>query len=89
MGFGPKIVAREFGETEYSIRYVPLGGFVKMLGEDEGDEETQEITPGEEERAFNNKHVFKRMAIVAAGPIFNLLLAFFIYWAVFTFSGNC
>jgi regulator of sigma E protease len=35
LGFGPKIVSKEYGETEYSIRYLPLGGFVKMLGEDD------------------------------------------------------
>jgi len=39
LGFGPKLVSKKIGDTEYSIRYFPLGGFVKMLGEDEGDEE--------------------------------------------------
>jgi len=88
LGFGPKIVAKEIGETEYSIRYVPLGGFVKMLGEDIEDEESQDLSPAEEERAFNNKHALKRMAIVAAGPVFNLMLAFIIYWGLFLFTGN-
>ena len=76
LGFGPKIVARDLGETEYSVRYVPLGGFVKMLGEDEEvEEEPQELSPQDAERAFNNQHPLKRIAIVAAGPIFNLVLA--------------
>ena len=48
LGFGPKITARDWGETEYSIRYFPLGGFVKMLGEDEIDEESEEIAPEDE-----------------------------------------
>ena len=44
LGFGPKIVSRDWGETEYSVRYVPLGGFVKMLGENEDIEEDETIT---------------------------------------------
>ena len=87
LGFGPKIVWKEVGETEYSIRYIPLGGFVKMLGEDEGDEENQDLAPEDAERAFNNKPALQRIAIVAAGPFSNLLLAFFLYWALFFFAG--
>ena len=85
LGFGPIIVAKEVGETEYSIRYVPLGGFVKMLGE---DEETQELPPEDATRSFSNKHPLKRMAIAAAGPLFNLVLAGFLYWGLFFFSGS-
>lgn len=85
LGFGPKIVGRQVGETEYSIRYFPLGGFVKMLGE---DEETEELSPEDEARSFSNKHPLKRMAIAGAGPVFNLVLAFFLYWGLFFFSGT-
>jgi regulator of sigma E protease len=88
LGFGPKIVAKDWGETEYSIRYIPLGGFVKMLGENEDIEEDETITEGDIPRAFNNKHPFKRMAIVLAGPFFNVLLAFLLYWGIFYFSGT-
>jgi regulator of sigma E protease len=88
LGFGPKIAAKEIGETEYSIRYVPLGGFVKMLGEDEGDEGSNDLPPGEAERAFNNQNALKRIAIVAAGPIFNLILALFLFCGIFLISGN-
>lgn len=88
LGFGPKIAGKEIGETEYSIRYVPLGGFVKMLGEDEEDEDSQDLTPEETERAFNYKHPLKRIAIVAAGPIFNLVLALFLFYGLFLISGN-
>jgi regulator of sigma E protease len=87
LGFGPKIVARKWGETEYSIRYIPLGGFVKMLGEDEDIEEDETLTEEDIPRAFNNKHPLKRMAIVVAGPFFNVLLAFILYWGIFYFSG--
>ncbi|MBN2059964.1 MAG: RIP metalloprotease RseP [Deltaproteobacteria bacterium] len=88
LGFGPKILAKKVGETEYSIRYFPLGGFVKMLGEDEEDEESFDIAPEDEERAFNNKHPLKRIAIVAAGPVFNLILAFFLFCGLYLISGK-
>ena len=88
LGFGPKILAKKMGETEYSIRYVPLGGFVKMLGEDEEDEDSVDVTPEDAERSFNNKHVFKRIAIVAAGPIFNLILAFLLFSGLYLISGK-
>lgn len=85
LGFGPKIVGKQVGETEYSIRYFPLGGFVKMLGE---DEETEELSPEDEARSFSNKHPLKRTAIAGAGPLFNLVLAFLLYWGLFFFSGT-
>lgn len=90
LGFGPKIVAKEIGETEYSIRYVPLGGFVKMLGEDEDeeDEDSKPLSPNEMERAFNNQHPLKRIAIVVAGPLFNLVLALFLFCGMFLVVGN-
>jgi regulator of sigma E protease len=59
---------------------------VKLLGED-GDE-TEPIPPGEAQRAFNTQHVMKRMAIVASGPAFNLLLALFLFCGLYLVSGN-
>jgi regulator of sigma E protease len=88
LGFGPKIVAREVGETEYSIRYLPLGGFVKMLGEDELDEESLPIDEKDAERAFNYQHPLKRIAIVAAGPVFNLILSFILFLGLYTLAGD-
>lgn len=87
LGFGPKIASKEIGETEYSVRYIPLGGFVKMLGEDE-EEESLELSPEDAKRAFNNQHPLKRIAIVAAGPFFNLVLALFLFCGLFVISGN-
>ncbi len=89
LGFGPILVGRTFGETEYSIRYFPLGGFVKMLGEDieKAEDESAVLTPEEKARSFSNKHPLKRMAIVASGPVFNLVLALFIFWGVYLISG--
>lgn len=89
LGFGPKIVGKEIGETEYSIRWIPLGGFVKMLGEEvDEEEEAPRLSPQDEKRAFNNQHTLKRIAIVAAGPIFNLLLALFLFCGMYIVSGD-
>jgi regulator of sigma E protease len=75
LGFGPKIVSRKIGETEYLISAFPLGGYVKPLGEEPGEEMMEEEKP----RAFNYQPVWKRIAIVIAGPVFNLVLAFIIF----------
>ena len=87
LGFGYRLVGKKIGETEYLISTVPLGGYVKMLGEN-GDDETEPIPPGDEERAFNHQHVLKRIAIVAAGPLFNLVLALFLFCTLFLISGH-
>ena len=88
LGFGPKIKGKTVGETEYSIRYFPLGGFVKMLGEDPEDEELQGLSPEDAERSFENQHVLKRIAIVAAGPLANIVLALLLFWGLFFISGK-
>ncbi|MBI4681914.1 MAG: RIP metalloprotease RseP [Nitrospirae bacterium] len=75
LGFGPKIIGKKIGETEYLISAIPLGGYVKPLGEEPGEEIKEE----EKQRAFNNQPVWKRAAIVIAGPAFNLVLAFLIF----------
>jgi regulator of sigma E protease len=88
LGFGPVLVAKTFGGTEYSIRYFPLGGFVKLLGEEiENEDDSPELTPEEMEQSFSNKHPLKRIAIVCAGPIFNLVLALLIFCLSFMISG--
>lgn len=80
VGFGKVIYTRHFGngETEWVISAVPLGGYVKMLDEREG-----EVLPEELDRAFNRKPVGQRMLIVIAGPLANFLLAILLYWALF------
>ena len=88
LGFGPKMAGKTVGETEYSIRYFPLGGFVKMLGEDPDDEELQDLTPEDAKRSFENQHVLKRIAIVAAGPTANIVLALLLFCGLFSFSGK-
>jgi regulator of sigma E protease len=78
LGFGPKIFGKKIGETEYVLSWIPLGGFVKLLGES-GDEE---LSPELEKRSFHKQSVWKRMLIVLAGPGFNFLLAIFIFTIV-------
>ena len=72
LGFGPKIIGIKRGETEYLISALPLGGYVKMVGE----ATDEEVKPEDNEKSFANKPVVKRAAIVIAGPIMNLVLAF-------------
>jgi len=79
LGFGPKLVGRRWGETEYLISLLPLGGYVKMLGEDPEEEVKEE----EEERAFWNQPPSRRGAIVSAGPVANLLFASLLFAFIF------
>ncbi|MBZ0169238.1 MAG: RIP metalloprotease RseP [Kofleriaceae bacterium] len=78
LGFGPKIVGFTRGETEYLLSAIPLGGYVKMLGEDP----TEEIV--DPEGSFSAKSVGWRSMIILAGPGSNFLLAIAIFWVVFT-----
>ena len=83
LGFGPRVVGKKIGETEYIISAFPLGGYVKMLGE----ENDEEIIPEEAHRSFSKQPVVKRIAIAAAGPIFNFLLALILFTGIFLISG--
>jgi regulator of sigma E protease len=71
VGFGPKLWVKKVGETEYALSAFPLGGYVKMVGEDPGEE----VKETDIARSFFHQGLWKRVAIVAAGPMFNLLLA--------------
>jgi len=82
LGFGPRIIGRTYGETEYCISAVPLGGYVKILGQDPDEEIEEEDL----DRAFSRKSVWIRMAVVVAGPLFNLLLAVLIFSVVYMFG---
>jgi regulator of sigma E protease len=82
LGFGPRVLGKKYGETEYQISAVPLGGYVKMLGEESGDE----ITDEDRVRAYNFQPVGKRVLIVLAGPFFNILFAAFVF-AMISVSG--
>ena len=80
VGFGKPLLLKRMGEdqTEYVLASIPLGGYVKML-----DEREAEVDASELERSFNRKSVYKRFAIVAAGPVFNFLFAIVAYYLIF------
>jgi regulator of sigma E protease len=80
VGFGRPLWRREYGpdRTEFVVAALPVGGYVRMLDEREG-----EVAPAERPRAFNTQSVGRRAAIVAAGPAFNFLFAIVAYWIIF------
>ncbi len=75
LGFGPKLFGRQIGETEYLLSAIPLGGYVKLFGEDETEATTQE----DRARSFAHQCLWGKVLIVAAGPGFNFILAYFIF----------
>ena len=78
LGFGKALFRwRDKKDTEYVISALPLGGYVKMLDESEG-----EVAPEDRERAFNNQPILVRMLVILAGPLFNFLFAFLTLWLV-------
>ena len=79
LGFGKVLLSRTDRQgTEYSLSLIPLGGYVKML-----DERVEAVPEALRDQAFNNKPVWQRFAIVAAGPIANFVFALFAFWLVF------
>ncbi|ORU93094.1 MAG: zinc metalloprotease [Cycloclasticus sp. symbiont of Bathymodiolus heckerae] len=81
VGFGKPLLTfrRKNDPTEYVIAGIPLGGYVKMLDENEGS-----VDEKEKHLAFNNKSLFSKFLIVLAGPAFNLIFAFFAFWVILT-----
>jgi len=110
IGFGPTLWSRKRGETEFGVKGIPLGGYIRMIGmfppnpkgdvDQESLSRTQtlieslradslaEIHEGEENRAFYNLSVPKKLVIMSGGPITNLLLATFLFAIAFTVIGN-
>lgn len=75
LGFGPRLIGKQWGDTEYLICLIPLGGYVQMLGEGIAEEQVA-VAEEDLQRSFSAKSLPRRMAIVAAGPIMNLMLPF-------------
>lgn len=84
LGFGPKLFGKTVGETEYVISAFPLGGYVKMFGENPDE---QEGAAEEKAVSFAHKSVWQRFVIVFAGPLFNLLFSVFLFFLIFFFVG--
>ena len=85
IGIGRSIYTKRFGkdQTEFSIGLLPLGGYVKMLDDREG-----EVAEEEKKREFNSKPIWQRFCIVLAGPIFNFIFAIFIYSTIYSLGVN-
>jgi regulator of sigma E protease len=79
IGMGPKLVGKKVGDTLYSIRIVPFGGFCRMLGEDEDVEV---------EGSFSSKSIWARIQVVIGGPLFNIILAFVFAILLISLSGT-
>jgi regulator of sigma E protease len=81
VGFGRPLFTKQLNETEWVVAAIPFGGYVKMLDEREGP-----VEPGEVHRAFNRKSVWRRFAIVVAGPVANFLFAIAVYAGLFMYG---
>jgi regulator of sigma E protease len=79
LGFGPRIAGFWRGDTEYVISAVPLGGYVRMLGENPWDD----VRPKDIEHSFANLRLWRRCVIVVAGPLMNLVFPILLYFVVF------
>ena len=79
IGMGPKIYSTQKGETKYSVRLLPLGGYVSMEGED-GE--------SNDPRAFGEKTLLQRASIIFAGPFFNIILTVLLLIPVFSYMGT-
>ena len=79
VGFGPKLWSVKKGETLYSLRLVPLGGFNRILGMDASE--------SDDPRAFSKRPIWTRLLVIAAGSLFNVLLAFVIFWGALLYAG--
>ncbi|MFN2267789.1 MAG: site-2 protease family protein, partial [Desulfonatronovibrio sp.] len=85
LGFGPKLLSFNYGKTEYRLSAVPLGGYVSLVGEADDEELPEKFTPKE---SFARRAPWQRILVVVAGPIFNFILAWFIYWGLFWAHGQ-
>ncbi|PIE75054.1 MAG: RIP metalloprotease RseP [Deltaproteobacteria bacterium] len=83
VGFGPRLFGWKRGMTDYMVSAIPLGGYVKMIGE-----EPDCVIPEEEKKySFTHKNVWKRFLIVGAGPFFNFFLAIILYFFLYLVHG--
>ena len=84
LGFGPRILGKKIGLTDYRISAIPLGGYVKMVGDEPDADVPPELLP----LSFTHTSLTRRFLIVAAGPVFNILLAVVIFFVLFLVSGT-
>jgi regulator of sigma E protease len=85
LGFGPKLLGLTLGRTEYRLSALPLGGYVQLVAQEAEDESTEGFPP---ETWFVRRPAWQRMLVVAAGPVFNLVLAWALYAGLFYHHGR-
>ncbi|PAF54574.1 RIP metalloprotease RseP [Helicobacter sp. 13S00482-2] len=78
IGFGKKICKKTYNGTQYAISLIPLGGYVKLKGQNDADP----LASSDDVDSYSNKNHFQKISILLAGPFFNFILAFFIYVVV-------
>ncbi len=83
LGFGPKLLKKKVGRTQYCLSAIPLGGYVKMVGEEPG----ADLASEDRHLSFTHKNLIRKSLIVAAGPFFNFFLAIFLFYVLYQFSG--
>ncbi|WP_456402897.1 RIP metalloprotease RseP [Hydrogenimonas sp.] len=84
IGFGKVVASKSVGGTEYALSAIPLGGYVKMKGQDDSDPTKVSHDPD----SYNVKPPWQRILILLAGPFFNFMLAFFLYYAIALMGAN-
>ena len=84
MGFGPRVFSFTRGETEYGVRALPLGAFVRIIGMNNLDE----VEPEDEPRAYRSKSYPRRLLVITAGSLMHMLIAFTLFFGVYTISGR-
>jgi membrane-associated protease RseP (regulator of RpoE activity) len=85
VGFGPTLWSFRKGETEYGVKAIPLGGFVKITGMTEQEEEEDQVPPQEQHRVFWRKPLWQRTVVLAAGSVTHFILGFLILWIMVSF----
>lgn len=85
LGFGPRLAGFKYGKTDYQVAAIPLGGYVSLVGQDPSEDLPEGFTAQEE---FSSRPPWQRFLVILAGPLFNLILAWFIYWGMFAANGQ-
>lgn len=83
LGLGPLLLKKRYGETNYGISAIPIGGYVKLLGM----ELFEEVDPGEENRTYRSQPIWKRVIVIFSGAFFNLILPTFLIFFIFIVYG--
>src|SRR2546421_6858939 len=84
LGFGPRLWSIRRGETEYGVKAIPAGGYVKIVGMTN----LEEVDPADEPRAYRQKSFPRRLSVAVAGSPMHFIIAFVLLWGLFSFVGN-